>query len=445
MKKKYILAAIIIFIIISFTYTFKNTQSKISINIKKFLPDEVKFIMKDVVTFYLSNFNLNINFVKRDSIESSNGKKYLIREYNSKFFNLTGPRAYLGSDDNNLFVVTGTGLVAFSSINDFFNEKNFSLKTVDTNIKDLVTYKDFHYNSSYGVKGILVDKNHIFISIINRTNDIDECYNISILKSKINLDKLNFSYFFKPKECVKKDNIYGEFQALQSGGMLSKFDNNNLLLSIGDLRFRDLAQNDQSIYGKLLTVNKKNGNYKIISKGHRNPQGLHYDSVAKIIVSTDHGPKGGDEVNIDKDIYDKSNFGWPISSYGEHYVEKEETYKKAPLHKSHAKYGFVEPVKYFTPSIGISQIVKAENSFGQYKNHNYFFSSMGYRTGPSSGRINSLSLHQIVFDQDYSNIIYEDRIRLNQRIRDIIFIPEKKIIVGFLEKKGSIIILSDYE
>ena len=47
-------------------------------------------------------------------------------------------------------------------------------------------------------------------------------------------------------------------------------------------------------------------------------------------------------------------------------------YEKAPLYKSHSEYGFVEPIKYFVPSIEISQILKANNSFGQYNNENYF-------------------------------------------------------------------------
>ena len=121
-------------------------------------------------------------------------------------------------------------------------------------------------------------------------------------------------------------------------------------------------------------------------------------------------------------------------------MASKDAYEKAPLHKSHSKYGFVEPVKYFVPSIGISQILKVENSFGQSENENYFYASMGY-----PDRKNALTIHQIVFDEMYEKIIHEDKIKLNNRIRDIIFLPNEKIIVGFLEKKGSIITLSDYE
>ena len=62
--------------------------------------------------------------------------------------------------------------------------------------------------------------------------------------------------------------------------------------------------------------------------GHRNPQGLYYDNEREIIIETEHGPFGGDEINIIKldKIYknETQNFGWPVSSAGEHYGGKTE-------------------------------------------------------------------------------------------------------------------------
>ena len=151
---------------------------------------------------------------------------------------------------------------------------------------------------------------------------------------------------------------------------------------------------------------------------------------------------GGDEINLNKNLFNKNNYGWPISSYGEHYptMTPENAYQKAPLHKSHSKYGFIEPIKYFVPSIGITQILKVDNSFGYVDFQNYFFSSMGYED-----RDNAMSIHQIVFDENYDSIIFEDKIKINHRVRDIIFIPQLKILVGYLEKRGSIITISYYE
>ena len=50
--------------------------------------------------------------------------------------------------------------------------------------------------------------------------------------------------------------------------------------------------------------------------GHRNPQGLFYDKKSNIIFSTEHGPQGGDEINVDISPDDGKikNYGWAISS-----------------------------------------------------------------------------------------------------------------------------------
>ena len=100
-----------------------------------------------------------------------------------------------------------------------------------------------------------------------------------------------------------------------------------------------------------IDFNSKNSN--IISIGHDNPQGIFYDSSNDTIFSTEHGPKGGDELNIKThpSIKKIKNYGYPISSYGEHYGYPSPgvnyKYEEAPLYKSHEKFGFIEPIDYF--------------------------------------------------------------------------------------------------
>ena len=98
----------------------------------------------------------------------------------------------------------------------------------------------------------------------------------------------------------------------------------------------------------------------MISFGHRNPQGLKFVKGENLIINSEHGPKGGDEINfnyLDKTSEEK-NYGWDIASYGTPY-NGPDLFKK-----SHSKYGFVEPAIYFTPSIGISELLYFEkNSF----------------------------------------------------------------------------------
>ncbi|MEZ4703499.1 MAG: PQQ-dependent sugar dehydrogenase, partial [Rhodothermales bacterium] len=54
----------------------------------------------------------------------------------------------------------------------------------------------------------------------------------------------------------------------------------------------------------------------IWSYGHRDPQGLYFDAEAGILYATEHGPMGGDELNI---VQGGSNYGWPLFSYGVNY------------------------------------------------------------------------------------------------------------------------------
>ena len=438
MKKTYIfLISIIILLFSLFALLLQDSQSKFTLKVKSSIPKELRFFLKKSINQYFYNFDINLKYIKKNNIVSSNGVTFNILEYNNKLLDYQGPRAYLGFKDRNIFLVTGTGLISYSKIDGLLTNKNIKFKILKSNLKEIIKYEDFYLNSNYGIKGILVTNQHIYLSFSNEVSK--DCINISVIKSHINLEKLKFSYLFKSSQCVKKTNSYGEFQPIQSGGVMSDYNNNKLLLTTGEFRFRDHAQDDESIFGKLLLVDKISGEYKIVSKGHRNAQGLFYDKVNNVILSTEHGPFGGDEVNIIKDILKKNNFGWPISSYGEHYptMAPKDAYEKAPLHKSHSNYGFIEPIKYFVPSIGISQILKAEEGFQKSNNYNYFFASMGY-----ADRVNALSIHQIVFDKDYQNILYEDKLRIGNRIRDIVYLPKEKIIVGYLEKKGSLIILS---
>ena len=75
-------------------------------------------------------------------------------------------------------------------------------------------------------------------------------------------------------------------------------DENNLLLTTGDFRYRTLAQKDDQIFGKVLKINTIDKSANIIAKGLRNSQGLFLDKLNNLIFLTDHGPAGGDEINV---------------------------------------------------------------------------------------------------------------------------------------------------
>ena len=171
---------------------------------------------------------------------------------------------------------------------------------------------------------------------------------MDIYNAKFNKNYLNFNIFFKT-------NTYWDKYSVRQGGRIETYKNNQILLTIGDVTYRDKVQSDDNFYGKIISIDKSKKSFKIVSKGHRNQQGLYYLKKNDIIVNTEHGPKGGDEINFNKFDGKIQNFGWPVASYGDEYT------KKTEFLRSHKDNNFIEPLKYYVPSIGISEIEIKEN------------------------------------------------------------------------------------
>jgi glucose/arabinose dehydrogenase len=135
-------------------------------------------------------------------------------------------------------------------------------------------------------------------------------------------------------------------------------DGNFLFLSLGDhFNPRDEAQNLANHIGKIVRikpdgsvppdnpfVDRKGAKPEIWSYGHRNPQGLAFHPQTGKLWEHEHGPRGGDEINI---IEKGKNYGWPVIGYG---ID----YNGAKIHESTRKAGMEQPLKYWVPSIAPS-------------------------------------------------------------------------------------------
>jgi len=331
---------------------------------------------------------------------------------------------YIEKVNDNIILLSADGKFQYFKIEDLKN-KNFSAQLINSNIKDLIKYEKFYSNSNYGIKDLFFDNNFIYFSFNREVKN--ECFNTSILRANINYQKLIFEKFFFPEECVLSTEEW--FTPHSAGGRMVKYKD-KIIFSNGEYLSRHLAQDDKSIFGKILMLDPlKPNQFKIISKGHRNIQGLYVDQENQVILSTEHGPMGGDEVNVNTE-FEKNilNFGWPISSYGEHYGYKEridshKIYKIAPLYKSHSKYGFVEPIKYFVPSIGISEIVKFHDYNSEEKT--FLFGSLG--NDPLEG---DMSLHIIILDKKYKTLLDHHAINIGGRVRDIINLGDSNYLLS---------------
>ena len=177
---------------------------------------------------------------------------------------------------------------------------------------------------------------------------------------------------------------------------------------------------------KIIEINDDNLKYKIFSKGHRNILGLHVDK--NIILATENGPRGGDEINK---IEKNKNYGWDIASYGENYKKTDSNEKD--YKNSHEDFGFEEPLISFVPSIGISEIIKIDNNFSKKWQNNYLVASLNYK-----------HLLRVKFNNSFTKTIYVEKIFIGERIRDLIYLEEDNIILFAMESSGSIGFLQSY-
>ena len=354
------------------------------------------------------------------------------------------PTAYLGQTNNKIVIASGHGEFFSFEKNDIDSNILF-LKRIKSNIKDLIRNEElysyiikenFKTLGLISIRDLLILDNKIFFSYLKKVSN--DCYNTSIASSQFNLNYLNFTEFFSYEECVAQPS-----KTWNSGGRMVFFKDGKILLSTGVIRDLNVSQDKNSMFGKIISIDLKTKDYNIISMGHRNPQGLAYIKNLNIIINTEHGPKGGDEININLYPDNKivENYGWPISSYGVTTGKQKEELLKiygAPMYKSHKDYGFIEPIKYFTPSIGISEITRIPRTFNEKFTNDFFIGALGHKGQMHEG---DQSIHHIRFNENFDKIIFEDIIPIGERIRDMIFTKEKNTVLMSLESIPAIGIL----
>ena len=461
--KPYLIYVSIILVIIILSITIKNVKKNIDNK-----SDQISFLYKNLenkknqirnIHTKLLNKNINIeNIIFEEGINFKNKNiqtfklddlDYDLIEFASDDLIFAkhpeaSSSAYIDYYENNIFLVTATGQVTYSEINNLNNDK-FKFVLIKSNIQELIKYSEFYYSSAFGIKDILVRNNKIYISYVKE--HYKECFSTSILVGELNYSYIEFKDFYSPKKCIEKNNEFykthpkDKLVAHQSGGRMIIVDN-NLLFSIGEYRYRILAQEINSDFGKIISIDLINNSKKIISMGHRNPQGLYFSNDLNMLFSTEHGPSGGDEINfLDFNVNDNkiANYGWPIASYGRHYFDndddKDKRYELSPLKKSHSKNGFIEPLKYFVPSVGISQIIGVPKKFFKSDNNKFLVGTMGNAKKLKEGMI---SLFFFEFDEIKKKIIKSEFIPIKSRVRDMIYIENENIVLLYLENSNAI-------
>lgn len=312
-------------------------------------------------------------------------------------------------DSESLIITNGIGDLALLNIN------NYSFTNIDSNLNEIVSEQNYKgiaipgLRGRFGLRDIIFDSDNklIYVSLFLDISG-DGCYGMGVLKAKYdekntNTTNVNFSRFFSTSKCNRN------FNGHASGGRLH-LKGENLIMTVGSYDMNlygdaSIPQDVDTAVGKVISINP-DSTFDVLSLGHRNQHGL--EIVNDIIFISEHGPMGGDELNI---IADQSHYGWPFYTYGfdYDYVDKFKMPHVSPYKK---------PAYYFSPSIGISQLIFYQSNRFSRWNEKFIISSLVDK-----------SIYIMDYDFQDNRFISAERIEVGHRIRDIVQSSDGRIFI----------------
>jgi len=195
-----------------------------------------------------------------------------------------------------------------------------------------------------------------------------------------------------------------------------------LYVTAGERASRDRAQDLADLAGSVLRITDDGGvppdnpfvgqpgaGPEIYTYGNRNPQGLAMHPETGQIWESEHGPKGGDEINL---LVPGTNYGWPVITYGR-------SYSGAQIGEGTSKAGMAQPVRYW----GVPSISPSGMTF--YTGEDF----PSWRGNLFLGALSGRALVRLVLDG--AKIVHEERLLgdLGQRIRHVRQGPDGRLYV----------------
>lgn len=224
-------------------------------------------------------------------------------------------------------------------------------------------------------------------------------------------------------------------------GRMTFLPDGTFIVTIGEgFDYREEAQDPSNHFGTTVRLNDdgsvpadnpdiENGAPGVYSWGHRNAQAILYDAETGRIISHEHGPRGGDEVNI---IEPGVNYGWPIATFGIDYsgaiISPYETYP-----------GMRDPIVVWDPSIApAGMTLYRGDMFPEWQGDLLIATLQPGNADTNSGHIRIVDLNENGLPQGQTVILGE----LDARMRDIRTAPDGSLYVLTDAFDGSVIRLS---
>ena len=327
------------------------------------------------------------------------------------------PSFFVESIEDEIYMFGGMGNIVKMNI------LNGSTEEVKTNLNQIIqdqeytsTVKGSDYSSRMGLRDSSFDKkNNVILITAIKKNFEKNCFTLGVLSAEFNPLSLDFEWVYNISDC------HENFNSHHAGGRIKQF-NEGYLLTVGDFKLPEdfkLEITEESDLGKVLYIDK-NWNSDIFSSGHRNSQGLIIKDGT--ILSTEHGPFGGDELNI---VIEGKNYGWPSSAYGF-------TYGLENIYELDHGQEYEEPIYFFTPSIGISELTIYEGKEFPRWNDFIFITSL-----------KDMTIYTLKLDSERENVIHVGKMYIGERIRDITIAKDGRLVMA--GDLGSLIIASRTE
>lgn len=215
----------------------------------------------------------------------------------------------------------------------------------------------------------------------------------------------NFKVIFRQEPKLSTGNHFGSRLVFDRDGYL--------FISLGENNDRPTAQDLDKLQGKIVRiypdgkvpddnpfVGQAGVRPEIWSYGQRNPQGMALNPWTGVLWENEHGPQGGDELNI---IERGKNYGWPLATHGINYSGQ-----PIPEAKGKKAEGTLAPHHVWEKSPGLSGMAFYDADRFKPWQHNVFI-----------GALATQELIRLQFDGD--RVVHEERLmgELNQRIRDV--------------------------
>jgi glucose/arabinose dehydrogenase len=212
--------------------------------------------------------------------------------------------------------------------------------------------------------------------------------------------------------------------------LMSVGDGGNPPRRIGDRLAREQAQNLATHLGSILRLTadgtpavdnpflgRDGARAEIWSYGHRNVQGLARDPASGRIWATEHGPRGGDELNR---VERGGNYGWPLQTQGRDYRSGEAIGQPRVA-------GTIDPVVVWSPS-------PATSGLAVYSGDRF----PAWRGSLFSGGLASADVRRIALDGD-ANVVAQERLPIGSRVRDVRQGPDGFLYVLTDEANGRLL------